>query len=106
MEQQVARRRHGRVNRAGDLVKPAELGWAGRLIEAIHASDPIPTVHDSRPPRSRKPTARTRPPMSATISRAWRAAAAIGAIVTTRKMADVESGAPTLCGSIGVRAEL
>lgn len=63
----------------------------------------MPTLPDSFPPRSQKPAARTYPPISASAAHAFATASEVLATVTTRKMAAVESGALTLCGSIGTR---
>src|ERR1700723_3443983 len=63
-----------------------------------HASEPIPMTHDSRPSRSRKPTARKRAERSPHRDRTTASHSGPDLIVTTRKMAARVSFATTGCG--------
>src|SRR5882724_3188063 len=62
-------------------------------------------MHDRRPARSRKPTVLTRSSRSPSTEATFASAAGSRATVTTRKTAAVDSGASTLCASIGTRSQ-
>jgi hypothetical protein len=64
-----------------------------------HASDPIDVTTERCLSRSRNPTARTKPEMSASASWTEDAAACPSSIVSTKKMAAGVNGAVTGCGS-------
>ena len=68
------------------------------------APEPIPTTHDSRPPRSRKPTFLTRSPTAPSTSRMPASASSPSPAASTRNTAARDSGASTLCASIGTRS--
>src|SRR5262245_48474721 len=69
-----------------------------------HSAAPTPTTHDSRPPRSRKPTFLTRSPTAPSVSRTRATSASVSPTATTRNTAARDSGASTLCASIGTRS--
>ena len=69
------------------------------------AALPMATLQERRPCKSRNPTVRTSPPISAiTLRTLWIASGALP-IDETRNTAARERGAIMLCGSIGTRSE-
>ncbi len=92
---------------AGPRISANGRSWAGRrgCPNRSQAALPIATLHDSRPCKSRNPTVRSSPPISAITPRTLRTASAVPPIDTTRNIAARDSGAKMLCGSIGTRSE-
>jgi hypothetical protein len=68
----------------------------GRPVSAGQTRAPMPTVHARAASRSRMPTVLSSPERSARTERAVAIATASSLTVTTRKTADVVSGASTL----------
>ena len=92
---------------AGPRISANGRSCAGRrgCPNRSQAALPIATLHDSRPCKSRNPTVRSSPPISAITPRTLRTASAVPPIDTTRNIAARDSGARMLCGSIGTRSE-